>query len=1075
MVSINTVPAQQPARPAPAIRQPAEILSPLSLENPVFDDFNTGEARHYLLQVTEPGMFRIETSGLLAMSLTVRTALQPNLFQAKQNGIARNALVQAYLKPGEYLVNAQPMGSSKGRAGIHLRRTPLQDGGFLPHGIEVKNTIPADTVLRYQLKIEEAGLYRFQSTGLRTRFGQRIEDASGWPLLKPGDEKPIVLELNPGNYQYYSLASEVSNRRSTSYHRVAHEQPVRGKGPHPLMLNRPIDNIWIEDAEASPDIYQLELRSGAPLELTVHADLEAVVYGSDDREKARSNRGKWQGELPADNYRIEIHNPELNNHLPYSLRIDTPWLIPGVSQRLESLPGKLNVSLAKRTFASIVSRGEIDVRAELYDSEGKLVLSNDDAADDWNFALKGNLAPGRYQLNVLPLESGSSSVEVLMSVYQDRQLPVQNIPFTLKEKTERDILVIPLRSSTKDELVRFTCRGPGHPQLSLSRDDLLIGDGKKELIAPLGAQADYKLYLWNDENIVEPITVQAELLAVQTAVFDRETMSVKPGQGVFLRSAEGFSLEVGGAESDVLFAAKTDQLLTPWQGEAQAVDPAGSWLFSKQSNPLRISALALQPQKPRILLLGAAGHRFILSGRDNQPMLVYAEMINGPLGISLASPGKGEGFERSWQGSYASPGLAVSAVFGRGPFQGQIWPADEIPFNKTTRRVRLQAVSFALTGIGKIDPEIETEGELPPGKALAFDAHTSVYLLMEQGLAAFTWAEGRCRDIRLAADSHLAVLLPLHNERFYLVNTADKAARYRITSTTTPPRDVLSAAQPFWNRTARQSGPLSLNVENPPGNENLLLIGSIRKARLLSRDGRIIYRQPDNKGLLSWPGLAGTLEMEADEGRLQAWFGPADNPLKNYFSGEPTNVQELKIEENGVLAVEVPAGCLAALSEKGRILDWAGTARKTTYLLYRVKPGQYEILCRASEEVSAEKIKPKLIQPRDWPGTEKEQDRLINVGEFDLIRFQVRSKSKVGTGVRSDSDHLAVALYDNSFGFIDQGPAMINDLEAGEYLLLIKGRDKPVRYQAVIINEQGSRREEPEDVRNQFLKREEER
>src|SRR5262249_39898522 len=50
----------------------------------------------------------------------------------------------------------------------------------------------------------------------------------------------------------------------------------------------------------------------------------------------------------------------------------------------------------------------VDVRAWLYDQKGRLVASNDDRPNDWNFAIAGRMRPGYYRLHVEAVGSGGA-------------------------------------------------------------------------------------------------------------------------------------------------------------------------------------------------------------------------------------------------------------------------------------------------------------------------------------------------------------------------------------------------------------------------------------------------------------------------------------------------------------------------------------------------------------------------------------------------------------------------------------------------------------------------------------------
>ena len=178
----------------------------------------------------EPSLYRLETSGRLATQLTVRTALTTQLFTKKENGIGRNALVQQYLRPGVYQITVQTQGQSRGRAGIHLRRTPLNLQGELTAGSVKKARLQPDAALRYTLTIDEPGRYRLQTLGLGKDFTHRLEDEGEWPLTKPGRGGVVRTRFEPGTYHYYSMPLPVESRANYRSDASGRETGTRRQG-----------------------------------------------------------------------------------------------------------------------------------------------------------------------------------------------------------------------------------------------------------------------------------------------------------------------------------------------------------------------------------------------------------------------------------------------------------------------------------------------------------------------------------------------------------------------------------------------------------------------------------------------------------------------------------------------------------------------------------------------------------------------------------------------------------------------------------------------------------------------------
>ena len=87
-------------------------------------------------------------------------------------------MVQQYLRPGVYHVTVQTRGKSRGRAGIHLRRTDLLEDKLTVDAVK-KTPLKPDVALRYTLTIDEPGRYRLRTLGLGKTFSSRLEDTGG--------------------------------------------------------------------------------------------------------------------------------------------------------------------------------------------------------------------------------------------------------------------------------------------------------------------------------------------------------------------------------------------------------------------------------------------------------------------------------------------------------------------------------------------------------------------------------------------------------------------------------------------------------------------------------------------------------------------------------------------------------------------------------------------------------------------------------------------------------------------------------------------------------------------------------
>ncbi|MCP5047231.1 MAG: hypothetical protein GY940_08670, partial [bacterium] len=403
--------------PKPIIKKIEDIFPIITVQKTLFRDFDRTQTKSFLLQVDEPGLYRLETTGRMAMAITVRTRTSTSLYHAQQNGIGRNALIQQFLKPGDYLVQVQTIGQSKGRAGIVLRHTQLNTIDGLSQGVVKRNSLSPDAAIRYTLNISEPGDYYLNTYSLGKPLTFRLDDHHGWPLMVPGGRGPVKRHFDKGTYYYYSLPQPIESRRLTFLKRILQEPPISGKGPHWIQLNKSLENTWIQDPQGSPDIYRTTITAPINASLTINGQMQAGIFDEEGNQLAVTRRGTWSGPLPAGNYELIVKSPARDNHMPYTIRLHTPELIPGLAQTAFRLPARYDVSLGKHGLVEIASFGDRDVKAVLKDQEGKTIITHaDDMPHDWNFKISRNLNAGRYILEVSPAMTryNSQPVEIRM-------------------------------------------------------------------------------------------------------------------------------------------------------------------------------------------------------------------------------------------------------------------------------------------------------------------------------------------------------------------------------------------------------------------------------------------------------------------------------------------------------------------------------------------------------------------------------------------------------------------------------------------------------------------------------------
>ncbi|MCL2183110.1 MAG: hypothetical protein FWB85_06545 [Chitinispirillia bacterium] len=200
-------------------------VSELAIGTPQYADIKQGVSKTYQFHITEPGIYKIETTGRLHTKLTARDRFNSLSFSKSGNGVGRNAVIAEYFLPGKYVLVAETAGKSAGRAGVVITKGEIAAGGRLENGIDRRAALKAHDAAVYDLVVDKKDMYMLESfiqSNPNQRDGEdyggqriRFEDASGWPVIRHGERSPAAVELDRGAYKFYSLPLEYDNYRAT--------------------------------------------------------------------------------------------------------------------------------------------------------------------------------------------------------------------------------------------------------------------------------------------------------------------------------------------------------------------------------------------------------------------------------------------------------------------------------------------------------------------------------------------------------------------------------------------------------------------------------------------------------------------------------------------------------------------------------------------------------------------------------------------------------------------------------------------------------------------------------------------
>ena len=1080
----------------------------LTEHKPLYLDFKRNQKQHFTLIVEEPSLYRLETSGRLATQLTVRTALITQLFTAKENGIGRNALVQQYLRPGVYHVTVQTQGQSRGRAGIHLRRTALLEDELAVGAVQRTHLKP-DAAVRYTLTIDDPGRYQFRTLGLGKNFANRLEDKGEWPLTKPGGRQTYTENFESGIYYYYSLPRPVESTRITTLTRIVEKQERVGKGPHPISFNETVKMTWREEAGRPPDIFTAEITAPVDVTINLSGGMEGVIrlHGDTGNATVITGDSTWKGALQPGQYEIAVKSVREDNFLPYTLRMETSQLIPGLRQSVD-LPADLTVSLEKPGIVDLFSFGATDVKASLWDEAGtRLLARNDDMPNDWNFRISQRLTPGRYLLKLLPVGHNHGSVEVAMQFREQHVLPEHRFPpFTVKENLGKKVLAVPFKIDNANSVVGVTVdisqlqigNGGGELGVALLKgarplyEGTINADQASAFYIPLQAKTSYQILLWGLGDFTGEVMLDVVPLTVKPiSVLPERTELLWPPY------AEPIALELTDADQSSYWVHEStgallqfsSSLELPFEdfmdGPAVMNDGQGWLILSpyEKTQHLTLEPFALASGAVKTIELGQLPFAFNLEQENDGPLLLAVNSTGGQIGAMTYTSEDQFGSKFHWGGMEMATSETVTAIPSKGKYRAKIWQT-----RKTieTEKIHLNAHTFRMEDRIAFGKALSYERPLKPGSAKTFvlDKSRQTYeLLLTGGLVAFVW-DGKQTLALVAAHGNTQESITVRGGELFIVNRGDEAGLFRVERK----RESAETVQKFDSKQGfegvfAEAGTISLLIKEIKNGKELFVSGDAVRCRLLGNDGMIHagkrFHANRTQGILEisyGPGYVKIWEADPQEKDL-AFLGKKPRRVKS-LSDERTKLENRSqrwmfgLDRPAYIIAEADAPGITALLADQKVLTTSVGSSKDRRLRYFLPAGDYQLWTRPLKDTTQRgsirllKVFPKPLD------IVSDNPRLIRPGEIQVFGFNVTVKGKVGVGIRTESDQLDAKLFDSQFKRLASSPVMIQELEPGEYLLTVETITEaavPIQYTPVVLGHTGGRQEIPEDVIGEYV------
>jgi hypothetical protein len=1104
--------ADAPLPPLPSTALATLPAFPAMLpETPRFFDLARQADATFALRADRPGLYRLESSGLLATGGHVRTRTITSLADAAENGVGRNFSVQPYLGTGDYQVTVTARGASAGHLGLTLSRTEPIAGGFITNGVPARITLPSSMAVVYRFNIARPGRFHVHALALGRELHCRLEDSDGWPVITSGQTADITREFEPGRYRLIVLPETTATRVVTRIDPIGSPRRYSGHGPHRLPLERRVEHVWMEpegDGPRTPDTWEFTLPADVETGIELTGDMRATVLRVAD-DGATSTAAEvpptsgFRGSLTKGRYRIEAVAARRNNRLPYQLSISVDALVAGLDRQVTA-PAVLPVSVGDTELVEISSYGASDVRARLLDADGRVVAANDDRPDDWNFAIVSALPPGRFQLAIDPVGSTSGSCSVSMRTRAERPQSALSLPAAQEIHVGRNANLYPLNLSAGSGLIVATARAAESVGVSLETTEsdrwrplgsavgrvarLEVPLAVEQVSASQTASRSYRLRVWSLDRRDSPVTL--EVLALSPG----ETSEGRAARGLMLPAVAGRRQPTATSivlDRPGLFRVPQDDdglhwCSTPLRPCAPArnglVSASGRqlWVVGEPGRSFHIRRVELATGVPTTVTLdpGAVLTADVRSRRGG-PIAVLASARAAQPGARLAdidTPARPDGTAMA-----AGTRAALAVRLRPGAAAVHLWLASR---EAEPADAKLTAFDFAPAAAQPMPAGLR-EDVLASGAArtLSLPAGTKrLSLTLDKGLAATLSRDDSIEAVYWAEQS-LSETTETTADRLTVISLQEEPRRYAVelVPVLDAPPTALAVGNPFeQNSTA--AGVERVPVAAAPG-ATLHVRGARGETVFVSAQG-LVARGND----VVLDSGCGVLRIDHGPGPFLAWLDRPGSETADLWARADTvpprsiglpalvslegaaSLLRFKLEQPALLHVRSAAPLVTLLRSESEKAVAEVHPSGTTWDVFR-SAGPVELLVRpfAGQSLSGTlKLTATPVTPID-EGLGPET--ILAPGQARLFSFRVLRKGAVGIGVRATSDVVETVLMTDRGQPLGRGALQMPELEPGTYLLALTAPpdSTPATARAAVAGLRPPDTGPPEDVVRSYL------
>ena len=1045
--------------------EPVQRITPDKLEvlaagKPHFFDLARDQQREFLLDVPDGGLYRVETLGRLKTSATIATSFVPVLSTAADNGAGHNALVQSYLRAGQYHVRVSAS-QSAGHVGLVASPGLIVDAGPLAVDNSARASLAEGRGASFTFDVAEAGFYSLDLYGLGRNPIVRLEDMEGWPLTVPGATPRIERRLAAGHYRLVVLPEPVEARVVARLTHVVDPAEPQGHGPHPLPFDVAQKFQWREpaakDAERVPDRWEFELAGDANIALDVSDGMIAdlIRVGNDVRPVAKLVfPSGYSGKLAAGRYVVEARALGRNDRLDYQLNLRSTEVQPN-TPRVVTLPASIPFSIAQNRVVNLTTFGRIELTGVLKDESGQVIERLGPRTDDWNIALSRRLRAGAYRLE---LKKVSSDKEQSAEVADSASTPDGDDELSEGEENSRDqeqavggkvevhfdlpgaaqIREISLPDTSAGSLMVVAAQSSSELVVSLERED------ENQSFVPMGVERSrspvvaalmdgdrkhrWRALVWRVDGGAAPITVATRAVAteaqplgtVKFSPLDLEGITVPvviahvvaPSAALVSLAGATPELRLGSAPGQVL-SGKADGLISPQSDQL--------WLVGRGSAPQSLSLQAVPAAPGEIVLSLATGERAVVKSG----LITTGRLRAWRVDSGVGQPGLAAG---------SAVGVADASAFSAGTSDtATVWSAN----GGEPLQVRVTSTDIAVPAPLPLDTQFSTV--LPARTAQPLTLPTGggqIELDLAAGTAAVV-GPSSARPITVwSGRVPVSRQVMAKAADLVLVNPGDQPAAVSVTLAPSTPDGGRLATGEATKRFFGAAGSLSLLVDAAAG-DRLTVAGA--EATFVDDRGGV---QRGRSFVVSGPG---ELVLDHPVGLVAAWLErEGKSPWPAPAAVALTPPQSVPLSGDAMTF---------ALKQDAPVLLHARTSAPVIAALdlgQGSEPTPFPAGAELHRYVPAGQAMLRLYSPHDGPlagsltltatpvtpiAEGLGEEHTLAPGNIALFGFELTRAAEIGVGVRSVPDLASVRLLDATGRNLGEGVAQLHRLPPGRYLL----------------------------------------